>query len=138
MNNLEYQIFYRRHLPHFQPPGATLFITFRLAGSIPEEVLIQLREESDRLEADLRCVSDPTERKRQSEIMHSLKRYTARQANLILEREGQFWQHENYDHVIRDDGELDRIINYVIENPVKAGLVQHWRDWEWTYCKYDL
>ena len=212
MDNLEHQIFYRRHLPHYQPPGATLFITFRLAESIPEAVILQLREESARIEAALRNVSDQTERQRQlelssrrmfgrwdkhldcmktgylrdpriasivaesmscrdqeiynlyafcimpnhvhlvcqpienksgsfytlSEIMHSLKRYTARRANQILGREGQFWQHESYDHVVRDEGELDRIINYVIENPVKAGLVKHWRDWEWTYCKYDF
>jgi len=38
MSTLEYQISYRRHLPHLQPPGAILFITFRLAGSIPVEV----------------------------------------------------------------------------------------------------
>jgi hypothetical protein len=37
-------------------------------------------------------------------IMQSLKRHTARQANLILGREGAFWQDESYDRVIRDNG----------------------------------
>jgi REP-associated tyrosine transposase len=27
--------FYRRHLPHWQPPGQNLFITWRLFGSLP-------------------------------------------------------------------------------------------------------
>ena len=69
--------------------------------------------------------------------MHSLKRYTGTQANLILERTGQqFWQHENYDHVVRDDGEFERIMNYVLFNPAKAKLVDSWEKWGWSYCKY--
>ncbi len=36
--------YYRRMLPHIVPPGATLFITFRLAGSLPLAVLAELRE----------------------------------------------------------------------------------------------
>jgi hypothetical protein len=39
LGKLDYKTFYRRHLPHFQPPGGTLFVTFRLAGSIPQAVL---------------------------------------------------------------------------------------------------
>ena len=68
-------------------------------------------------------------------IMQSLKRHTARQANVLLGREGAFWQDESYDHVIRDSEEYTRIINYVLENPVKAGLVLKWDEWRWTYCK---
>ena len=73
-----------------------------------------------------------------SKIMHSLKRHTAYEANLILGREGAFWQHENYDHYARDEAELERVIKYVLYNPVKAGLVKEQKDWKWTYCKYDM
>jgi REP element-mobilizing transposase RayT len=71
-------------------------------------------------------------------IMQSLKRHTARQSNLVLGREGAFWQDESYDHVIRDHEEYMRIVNYVLENPVKAGLASQWDEWQWTYCKPDL
>jgi len=71
-------------------------------------------------------------------IMQSLKRHTARQANIMLGREGAFWQDESYDHVIRDNEEYVRIVNYVLENPVKAGLVSQWDQWQWTYCKPDI
>jgi len=214
MSTLEYQLFYRRHLPHVQPPGATLFITFRLAGSIPTEVLQRLLTEAKQGEEVLARIPDPQERIRRaylqqrrlfskwdtaldmaqsgpfwlrdpriadlvseslhhrdnqvydldafcfmpnhvhlvytplpkadgtyhamSAIMHSLKRYTARQANLLLGREGSFWQHENYDHVVRDEAEWRRIITYVLNNPVKAGLVQHWKEWPWSYCKHPV
>jgi putative transposase len=70
--------------------------------------------------------------------MHSLKRHTARQANLLLGQEGMFWQHENYDHFVRDDAELGRIIRYVLHNPVKAGLADDWKNWKWSFCKYDM
>lgn len=73
-----------------------------------------------------------------STIMHSLKRHTARQANLILGQEGAFWQHENYDHFVRDDEELGRIIKYVLHNPVKAGLTDDWTNWKWSFSKYDM
>lgn len=59
-------------------------------------------------------------------IMHSLKRYTARESNRLLGREGQFWQHENYDHVVRDEAELNRIVRYVLNNPVNAGWIENW------------
>ena len=72
-----------------------------------------------------------------SAIMHSLKRYTARQANLLLGREGAFWQQESYDHVVRDEAEARRIIEYVLNNPVKAGLAQSWEDWPWNYVAQD-
>ena len=70
--------------------------------------------------------------------MTSIKGYTARQANLILERQGYFWQHESYDHIVRDPAELDRIRRYILNNPVKAGLVDEWRDWPWSYCRYEI
>lgn len=55
-------------------------------------------------------------------IMHSFKSYTAHECNSVLGLIGEFWQDESYDHWIRE-GELLRIIEYVEQNPVKAGLV---------------
>jgi REP-associated tyrosine transposase len=61
--------------------------------------------------------------------MHSLKRYTAGQANSMLGLQGSFWQQESYDHWVRDGDELERIIEYIEENPVKAKLVREPQDW---------
>jgi len=72
-----------------------------------------------------------------SRIMHLLKGGSARQCNLILARRGQFWEHESFDHVIRQ-GKLSATIKYVLNNPVKAGLVGNWRDWRWNYCRSDI
>jgi REP element-mobilizing transposase RayT len=214
MKNLEYKEFYRRNLPHIQPRGATFLVNFRLAGSLPIDVIEQLRTEAEQLETDLTAIKNEKERlslrdKQQrklfakwdnalhecqtgpfwlkderiaqvvvdsilyhdrnwfdvlaycimpnhghlvltpyessdiadyslTKIMHNIKRNSANHANKILGRTGAFWQHENYDHFARDDKELERIIKYVLYNPVKAGLVKEQADWKWSYCKYDM
>jgi len=56
----------------------------------------------------------------------------------VLGRRGAFWQHENYDHVVRDKAELSRIITYVLENPVKAELVGPHDQWEWSYSRFQV
>lgn len=37
--------YYRRNLPHIHPSEAIFFVTFRLSGSLPLEVIEQLRQE---------------------------------------------------------------------------------------------
>jgi len=68
-----------------------------------------------------------------ADTMRSLKGNTSRKCNQQLKRNGSFWYNESYDHYVRDESELNRIINYIINNPVKAGLVDDWRDWKFTY-----
>ncbi|GIV98603.1 transposase [Roseiflexus sp.] len=68
-----------------------------------------------------------------TDTLRLLKGRTARACNLALKRDGQFWQHESYDHFVRDDNELGRIIAYILNNPVKAGLVKEWSEWKFSY-----
>lgn len=189
---------YERNLPHRLPPGEVVFLTFRLAGSLPRTVVEQLRAEVElarqRFEAvpaqlyaaqkryfgrfdaqlnkgeygpthlrqpaiaalvaeslryfdgsgyDLRCyclmpnhvhvvVRVLEEAPPLVRTLQRLKSYTATQANQLLGRTGAFWQAESYDHVVRN-GELERVLAYVVENPVKAGLVEEWEQWLYTY-----
>ena len=64
-----------------------------------------------------------------------IKGGSARSANQLLNRTGAFWQPESYDHYIRNADELRRVIDYVLQNPVKAGLVENWMDWPHSYLK---
>lgn len=189
---------YKRRLPHLLPPGEELFITFRLAGSLPQQLLAQWREEEEqqrnhaerdpnqhyaeqkryfgRFDAQLAkteygptwlaqpelatmlvqplryfdgkgydllayCVMPnhvhlvvrlPIGAPSLLKTLQRLKGYTATQANKLLDRTGAFWQAESYDHVVRK-GELPRILSYVVENPVKAGLVEDCQQWPYTY-----
>jgi putative transposase len=71
-------------------------------------------------------------------INYSWKRYTANKINKILNRKGSFWQAESYDHLISSDHEFYHTIEYIIDNPVKAGFVQNWNDWYGTWLKEEL
>jgi REP element-mobilizing transposase RayT len=213
MSNLAPEWVYHRNLPHIQPPGATLFVTFRLAGSLPAEVAAALCAEADRTRAELELIPDSLVRaerisqeqrrffgkwdaaldvspgpnwlrnpavaallvenlhhfagkrydltaycimpnhvhvvltpllKNDSEyyplaqIMHTMKGYTAVRANRLLGRSGAFWQHESYDHGVRNEDELQRIVRYVLTNPVRAGLVADWQDWPQTFWAHEV
>lgn len=227
----------KRNLPHFHPPDTTLFVTFRLADSIPKSVLrlhhaqkqwweeeaeriirLKLKDDSPELAAyeqrfqefrrqwfvkfedilhkeetgptwlkdervakivadalhyrdgkvyrlDAYCImsnhvhvvftpvlsatelreillpdglrfasqNPPLDR-----IIKSLKGYSAWEANNEIGRKGAFWQRESYDHVVRDNAEFARIVSYVLNNPVKVGLVKEWQEWKWSYKREDV
>lgn len=73
-----------------------------------------------------------------TEIIGNIKSYTATMANKILNRRGAFWQHESYDHVIRDEKELMRLVEYILNNPVKAKLCNSPDEWGWNYYNPEL
>ena len=237
MGHLDYTEFARRQRPHIHPIGAELFLTYRLAGTVPQETIrfykakgnwlrneiqrITIRasdsndqidkQQPDRLEAFERewflnfeqvlhksqfgpCwleqhdiaktvsdglhaldgdayrldaysimsnhvhvvfkpsltadevieTCDPFGRviidslhPSLARIMQSLKGRSAYDCNKLLGRRGQFWEHENFDRVIRT-GKFNSTIRYVLNNPVKAGLVDAWRDWRWNYLRDEL
>ena len=57
-----------------------------------------------------------------SRIVGSLKRFTAREANRVLGRDGSFWSKDYFDRSIRDRDHAQRVQRYIENNPVKAGL----------------
>ena len=61
------------------------------------------------------------------DILHSWKSYAANKANELLQRTGEFWQAEYYDHLIRDEEQLRHAIEYAYGNPESADL----EDWKW-------
>ncbi len=75
--------------------------------------------------------------KQLDKVMHRVKGPSSRYSNQLLGLKGQFWYHESYDHFVRNDKELFNTVRYTILNPQKAGLVEHWRDWEGTYLHAD-
>ena len=62
-------------------------------------------------------------------VVHSWKSFTAKRANTILGLHGTFWQREYYDHLIRNEDELERATGYVAANPEKAKL----KNWKWVW-----
>ena len=67
-------------------------------------------------------------------IIHSIKSFTAHRANKILNRTGHFWSKEYYDHRVTSSEQFEKLVYYVLENPVKAGLCKTWDAWLYTKC----
>jgi len=42
------------------------------------------------------------------------------------------WQKGFYDHILRTDDDKATHIRYIVENPVREGLVRHWQDYPFT------
>ena len=71
-------------------------------------------------------------------LFRALKGATAREANKLLGRTGEcFWQGESYDRWVRNDTEMDGIVRYIENNPVKAGLVSRAGDYRWSSASAD-
>ena len=71
-------------------------------------------------------------------IMRSLKSHTAKQINILLERDGPFWQPQYHDHAIRKDEDLNEVVLYILHNPVRAGLVKDFRDYPFWFCRFNV
>jgi len=188
----------RGRLPHWEAAGAIYFVTFRLADSLPQEVLeqimftrrdtiaraaqmgrevlaseqVRLKElHTRRMERFLdagagKCyLCNPAvagfvanalrsfDGKRYrlfawcimpnhvhvifqafppdklNQVLHTWKSFTAKEANKLLNRSGEFWQREYFDHLIRNAAEFNRVMQYVINNPKRAGL----KSWPWVW-----
>jgi len=52
-----------------------------------------------------------------------------RTASKLAKREKGIWQRRYWEHVIRDDADLERHVDYIHFNPVKHGYVTRVRDW---------
>jgi REP element-mobilizing transposase RayT len=70
-----------------------------------------------------------------AKIMDAIKGASAHKINKALNRKGRVWQPESFDHVLRCSGNLDAKIQYLLENPVRRGLVRNWHDYPWLWQK---
>ena len=67
--------------------------------------------------------------------MDALKGASAHMINRRLGRKGKVWQEESFDRVLRSSESLDEKIAYILNNPVRKGLVSRPEDyypWLWT------
>ena len=67
-----------------------------------------------------------------SEIMKRVKGRSAKGIRHRCGGTGAVWQREWFDRWVRDEAEWERIVDYIHDNPVKAGLVRAWSDHSWT------
>ncbi len=68
-----------------------------------------------------------------AEIMQGIKSASAHKINRLLNRSGQVWQHESFDWVLRREESIHAKVEYMIQNPVRAGLVRTAAEYRWLW-----
>jgi len=74
---------------------------------------------------------------RLARVVSGTKVTSARRANRLLGRTGAFWSRDYFDRCIRDSAEEQRVVRYIENNPVKAGLCRHISEWPFSSANPD-
>jgi REP element-mobilizing transposase RayT len=142
----------RRNLPHWTVGGSTYFITFRTSHSLlsPEErrlLIDHLHLGNDKYYQLAAAVVMPDHAHlllrplpgfTLSRIMRGIKGAAARKINQRRHSSRSVWQDESWDRIVRDAAELDEKLQYMLNNPVKAGLVKEIQEYDAWFCNADL
>jgi len=73
-----------------------------------------------------------------SRTIYTWKRFTANEINKHLGRIGALWQKDYYDILLHDQQSIFNTIEYILNNPVKAVLVDNWEQWKGNYVNYRI
>ena len=111
MSQFEYKQFYHRNRPHIHPPDSTLFVTFRLAGSIPKAVVQKYRSEMELRNRELRQIETRSSKDRDDERTIEFHRKWFLRLDEILDKAkaGPMWLSEPavrqivYNKLVADD-----------------------------------
>ena len=151
----------RRSLPHWQEPGQTYFVTFRVrqGGLLTEEMrerVLQACRHWHGQRYHLYAVTimpdhvhlllwpqpiDSTSPRTVadkgfyslSDILHGIKSFTAREIQKRCGVHGSVWMDESFDRIVRDDDEFAEKWRYIAQNAVKKGLVGDVSEYRWFW-----
>ena len=145
---------YRRTLPHYQKDDKALFVTFatyhrwhlpEAAREVVLEACLHLDGTKcalhgvvvmpDHVHLVLSPIADEKGPISLPEITQKVKSESAHRVNKLLNRTGRVWQDESFDHVLRREEGILTKVKYIIENPVRAGLVTAPADYPWIWYK---
>jgi len=69
-----------------------------------------------------------------SELMHSIKSFTAREINKLEDTRGtQVWENEYHDRVMRSDRDVEEKFHYICRNPWTENLVRPDENYAWVW-----
>jgi len=148
--------FYRRNLPHLQRDYKPHFITFvtknrRTLTDWARHIVLDCCMHDHEARYNLRVVvvmpdhvhmilTPLTDENRRlifplPEIMKAIKGTSSHAINQRFRRHETIWQEESFDHVLRSAESLDAKIDYILQNPVRAGLVRVASEYPWSWRK---
>src|SRR5438128_2512363 len=78
-------------------------------------------------------LSDPNGSFSIAEIMQAIKGASAHRINRALGRKGKIWEEESFDRVLRREENIGDKLDYILWNPVGAGLVRNPLEYRWLW-----
>jgi RecG-like helicase/REP element-mobilizing transposase RayT len=72
-----------------------------------------------------------------SELLHSIKSFSAHQINELEGRKGTIWERERFDRYVRSDRDLEEKFSYILRNPWDAGVAGQNEDYPWVWTQGD-
>ena len=152
----------RRRLPHFEKPWAIYAVTITTAhrrslGPQARNIVLNAWRHfhNARYELFAICVMpdhlhalfqpwpkneasrEETSFWSMSELMRSLKSFTAREINRAERKTGAVWEKETFDRYIRSDRDLAEKFHYILRNPWDAGVAGQNEDYLWIWTADD-
>ena len=69
-----------------------------------------------------------------------LREFKSFTTNAHTEATGQpaLWQRSAHDRICRTGETAEKVLTYIVNNPVRAGLAECWKDWPWTRVFIEL
>jgi len=150
----------QRRLPHIEILGRTYHVTWqthdhlKLSASARDQVLAACHFwHGKKVKCHLACVmpdhvhlliqplpvhpAGKTGVYSLSELLHSIKSFSAHEVNKVMQRSGPVWQDESFDRMIRSESDLHEKWNYIWNNPRVIGLVRPTEDYPWIWMPGD-
>ena len=138
----------RRQLPHWALVGSVYFVTFRLQrgrlDAAERALVLEHLRSGDPvfyrlfiavvMPDHVHALLQPEDQVGLSRIMKGIKGVSARKLNQRRGTHGSIWQDESHDRIIRDERELRQKAEYILSNPIRAGLVED----AWSYDHWYL
>jgi putative transposase len=154
--------YHRRRLSHFEKPWAIYAVTIgthkgrRLSPKARTIVLNALRHfHKQRYELFAACVMpdhahvlfQPWPKNNDekgnilfwqlSDLMHSIKSFSAHRINELESKGGSVWQKEQFDRYVRSDCDLQEEFHYILRNPWDSGVAKQNQEYPWVWTQDD-
>ncbi|MGA3163056.1 MAG: primosomal protein N' [Verrucomicrobiota bacterium] len=146
----------KRSLPHFEIPGFIYHVTWRTHDKLvlsPEARTKTLEAchhwHGNKIKCYAACVMPdhvhlliqplPTQEAGKegahslTEILHSIKSFSAHSVNKVMKRSGPVWTDESFDRLIRSEADLHKTWDYIWNNPRTIGLVGPMEDYSYIW-----
>ena len=151
----------KRRLPHFERPWAKYMVTFstvnhRLLSPEARDIVLDSLHFTDRqrrwklfaacvMPDHVHVLFEPQIKEQDpdgkpifwslTEILHSVKSYTAHAINKVEGTEGGVWEKESFDRLMRSDADLEEKFHYICRNPWDNGVVPVTENYKWLWTE---